>query len=130
VFYSLVAQLAQTIFDGGARRGQVALSRAQAEELLVEYRRAIVEALVDVENAIIAYRETTEQERRRQTASERAEQAFNISTAQLRAGTIDLITLINTQQTLFTARTSLVQARLERFQAAVGLFRALGGGWR
>ncbi|MFC0410799.1 efflux transporter outer membrane subunit [Roseomonas elaeocarpi] len=127
--YTVAAGLTQSVFAGGALRGQVALSEAQAEELLVEYRRAIVEALVDVENAIIAYRETTEQERRRQTAVERAEQAYNISTAQLRAGTIDLITLINTQQTLFTARTSLVQARLQRFQAAVGLFRSLGGGW-
>jgi len=127
--YTVAAGLTQSVFAGGALRGQVALTQAQAEELLVEYRRAIVEALVDVENAVIAYRETTEQERRRQTAVERAEQAYNISTAQLRAGTIDLITLINTQQTLFTARTSLVQARLQRFQAAVGLFRALGGGW-
>lgn len=129
-FFTLAAGITQTIFDGGALRGQVALSRAQAEELVVEYRRAIVSALVDVENALIAFRESADRVERQANAAAKAQQAYNISEAQLRAGTIDLITLINTQQTLFSARTSLVQARLAYFQAAVGLFRALGGGWR
>ncbi len=40
-----------------------------------------------------------------------------------------LLILLTAQQTLFGARNTLVQARLARFQAAVGLFRALGGGW-
>lgn len=129
-FYSLVAGLAQTIFDGGALRGQVELSRAQAEELLVEYRRAIVQALSDTEDALVAFREATAQESLRAEAAARAERAYSISEAQLRAGTINLITLLNTQQTLFSARVSLVQARLARLQAAVALFRALGGGWQ
>ncbi|MFT8243065.1 efflux transporter outer membrane subunit [Roseomonas sp. BN140053] len=129
-FYSLVAQLAQTIFDGGARRGQVELSRAQAEELLVEYRRAIVSALVDVDTSLVALRETTEQEKLRAEAAARAARAFGIAEAQLRAGTINLITLLTAQGTLFSARTALVQVRLARLQAAVGLFRSLGGGWR
>jgi len=129
-FYSLVAGLAQTIFDGGARRGQVELSQAQAEELLVEYRRAIVQALADVEDALVALRESTAQEALRAEAAARATRAYNIAEAQLRAGIIDLITLLNTQQTLFSTRVSLVQARLARLQAAVALFRALGGGWQ
>ena len=129
-FFTLAASITQSIFDGGALRGQVALSRAQAEELVVEYRRAIVAALVDVENALIAFRESADRVARQANAAAKAQQAYNISEAQLRAGTIDLITLINTQQTLFSARTSLVQARLAYFQAAVGVFRALGGGWR
>ena len=49
--------------------------------------------------------------------------------AQLRAGTIDLVTLLVTQQALFQARDALTRARLNRLQAAVGLFKALGGGW-
>ncbi|MDJ0387753.1 efflux transporter outer membrane subunit [Roseomonas sp. E05] len=129
-FFSLVAGLAQTIFDGGALRGQVALSRAQAEELLVEYRRAIVTALQDVEDALVALRETTAQEELRAEAAARAQRAYDIAESQLRAGTITLITLLNTQQTLFSARVNLVQARLARLEAAVALFRALGGGWQ
>lgn len=129
-FFSLVGGLAQTIFDGGALRGQVSLSRAQAEELLVEYRRAIVQALSDTEDALVALRESTAQETLRAEALARATRASDIAEAQLRAGTINVITLLNTQQTLFSARVSLVQARLARLQAAVALFRALGGGWQ
>jgi NodT family efflux transporter outer membrane factor (OMF) lipoprotein len=129
-FWSLASSLTQTIFDGGALRGRVALSQAQAEELIVAYRRAIVAALADVEDALVALRETTEQEALRREAANRAARAASIAEAQLTAGTINLITLLNTQQTLYSARNTLVQAQLERLQAAVGLFRALGGGWQ
>ncbi|ONG58276.1 RND transporter [Pseudoroseomonas deserti] len=128
--WSLLASVTQSVFDGGRRRGQVQLSEAQAEELLVSYRAAILTALGDVEDALVALRETTQQERLRGEAASRAARAAEIAEAQLRLGTINLITLLNTQQTLFSARNALVEARLARLQAATGLFRALGGGWR
>jgi outer membrane protein TolC len=129
VVFSLVGGLVQPIFRGGALRGQVQVNEAVAEELLAAYRGAIINALVDTENALVALRQTTEQERLQSTAVRMAERAYDISEAQLQAGTIDLVTLLDTQQALFSARTTLAQARLARLQAAVGLFRALGGGW-
>ena len=127
--YSLAAGLTQPIFQIGALRARVRLTEAQAEELLENYRAAIVQALVEVEQAIVALRDTTDQEGLQAGATRSAERAYAISETQLRAGTIDLITLLNTQQTLFNTRNSLVQVRLAKYQAAVGLFRALGGGW-
>jgi len=127
--FNLAAGLTQPIFHGGALRGQVQLNEGRATELLATYRFAILNALVDAENALVALRQTTEQEKLQAVAVQTAERAYAISEAQLRAGTIDLVTLLNTQQTLFTARNTLAQARLARLQAAVGLFRALGGGW-
>ncbi len=128
-FYSIAANLVQTVFDAGATRGRIALSRAQAEELLAAYRQAILSALSDVESALAALRETTEQERLLAEAERRAARAYSVAEEQLRGGIINLITLLNTQLTLFTARRNLSRGRLQRFQAAVGLFRALGGGW-
>jgi NodT family efflux transporter outer membrane factor (OMF) lipoprotein len=127
--FSLAAGIVQPIFRGGALRGEVQLREAEAEELLSIYRFAILNALVDTENALVALRQTTEQEALQANAVRMAERAYAISEAQLRAGTIDLVTLLNTQQTLFSARNTLAQARQARLQAAVGLFRALGGGW-
>lgn len=127
--FSLVGGLTQPIFQLGQLRAQFRLTQAQAEELLENYRAAIVAALVDVENAIVALRETTEQETLQAAATRSAERAYAISEAQLRAGTIDLLSLLITQQALFNARNNLAQVRLARLQAAVGLFRALGGGW-
>ena len=48
---------------------------------------------------------------------------------QLRAGTADIVTVLNVQTTLFQAEDSLVQAQLARLQAIVSLYQALGGGW-
>ena len=47
----------------------------------------------------------------------------------LRAGTIDTVTVLNAEQTLFQAEDTLAQARLAQFQAMVSLYQALGGGW-
>jgi multidrug efflux system outer membrane protein len=129
VLYSLATGLTQPIFQLGQLRAQYRLTQAQAEEILENYRLAIVAALVDVESAIVALRETTEQETIQLAATRAAERAYAIAAAQLRAGTIDLLTLLITQQALFNARNQLTQVRLLKLQAAVGLFRALGGGW-
>ena len=60
------------------------------------------------------------------TASRRA---FDLSERQLQAGTADIVTVLNTQLTLFQAEDSLTQAELARLQAIVSLYQALGGGW-
>jgi len=58
-----------------------------------------------------------------------SQQAFDLSVTRLRDGTIDLMTLLQVQQTLFTAENNLVLVRLARFQAVLSLFQALGGSW-
>jgi outer membrane protein, multidrug efflux system len=55
--------------------------------------------------------------------------AFDVSEQRLREGTIDLVTVLQTEQTLFTAEDALSQAQLARLQAIVSLYQALGGGW-
>lgn len=129
IIFTLTGGLTQPIFRGGALRAQVDQNTGRAAELLATYRGTILAALVDTENAMVALRQTTEQERLQSIAVRMAERAYDISEAQLRAGTIDLVTLLNTQLTLFSARDTLAVARLARLQAAVALFRALGGGW-
>jgi len=127
--FNLAAGLTQPIFRGGQLLGQLQFNEARAQELLANYRAAIINALVDTENALVTLRQTTEQEKLQAAAVAQAERAYTIAEAQLRAGTIDLVTLLITQQTLFNTRDTLTRVRLARLQAAVGLFKALGGGW-
>jgi outer membrane protein TolC len=58
-----------------------------------------------------------------------AQRAQSITAERLREGTIDVVTLLNTQLTLFQAQDQLTQVRLQKYQAYVSLFQALGGGW-
>ena len=58
-----------------------------------------------------------------------AAEAFRIADVQYRAGTIDILSVLQSQQVLFNAENVLDQSRLQRFQADVDLYQALGGGW-
>ena len=127
--FNAAAGLAQPIFDGGRLRGQLALSEAQRLQLLETYRRSILSAMTDVENALIAIRDGAAREAAQQKAVEFARQAFALSEDRLRQGTIDLQTLLTTQNTLFQAEDTLIQVRLARLQAIVTLYQALGGDW-
>jgi multidrug efflux system outer membrane protein len=127
--FSMAAGVTQPIFEGGKLRGQLALSEAQRQQLLEIYRKSIVAALGDVENALIAIRENRAREAAQRLAVAAARRAFELSEERLRQGTIDLTTLLNTQITLFQAQDTLIQIRLARLQAAAALYQALGGDW-
>ena len=130
---SLFAQAAigatQTIFDNGALQANVEQSRGRADELLADYRKSIVQAFTNVENALTAYRYATEQETLQRNAVATAQRAADIARAQLLAGISNIVTALQAQTTLFTDLDTLAQVRLARFTALVNLYKALGGGW-
>lgn len=127
--YTIAAGATQPIFEGGRLRGQLALTEAQQRQFLETYRRSIVSALTDVEIALIAIRESAARETAQRRAVAAARLAFVLSEERLTQGTIDLTTLLTTQNTLFQAEDALIQVRLLRLQAAASLFQALGGDW-
>jgi NodT family efflux transporter outer membrane factor (OMF) lipoprotein len=128
-FYSAAVGLTQPIFDGLRLQGQLDLQRGRQEELLQRYRKAVVSAFADVENALVAIQQTALRERLQREVVASSRRAFDISETRLREGTIDLVTALGTQQTLFQAEDNLAQARLAHLQAVVSLFQALGGSW-
>ncbi|HVY57544.1 MAG TPA: efflux transporter outer membrane subunit [Xanthobacteraceae bacterium] len=128
-FYTAAAALAQPIFDGFLREGELDLQRGRQQEALQTYRKSVISAFSDVEIALIAIQQTAERERLQTAAVASARKAFDISETRLREGTVDLVTVLQTQQTLFQNEDLLAQARLAHLQAIVSLFQALGGGW-
>lgn len=128
--FSLAASLVQPIFAGGALQGQSDYAEARYAELLAGYRKTVIGAFADVEDALIALQQTGEQLQRQQQAVAAAQRAYAFAQAQLRAGTIDVLTLLNTEGALFGAEDSMAQIRLAHFRALIGLFNALGGGWQ
>jgi multidrug efflux system outer membrane protein len=128
-FFNLVASVNQPIFDGGAILGNFELTKAQQDELLQTYRKTVVSAFSDVDNALVSIRETTEKLRLQREVVSASRRAFQLSEQQLRAGTADIVTVLNTQLTLFQAEDVLWQAQLARLLAIVSLYQALGGGW-
>jgi NodT family efflux transporter outer membrane factor (OMF) lipoprotein len=129
-FFSLAAGVTQPIFDGALLQGQFDLQRGKQDELLQNYRKAVINAFTDVEKALVAVQQTAEQERLQREVVRSSRRAFEIAEQRLREGTVDLVTVLQTQQTLFQALDNLAQVRLARLQAVVSLFQALGGGWQ
>ncbi len=129
LFYALIGGASQPIFHGGALEGGRQLAEGQYEEQTATYRKAVISAFADVEDALAAIEQEGAREQADKGVVETAQRAYDIAQAQLYSGTIDILTVLNTQRSLFQAKDELAQARLSHAQAVVGLFKALGGGW-
>nr|WP_246801662.1 efflux transporter outer membrane subunit [Bradyrhizobium genosp. L] len=128
-FFSLVGSATQPIFDGGKILGNFEYSQAKQDELLQTYRKTVVQAFTDVDNALVAIRETTRKLQLQRDVLSASRRAFALAEQQLKAGTADIVTVLNTQLTLFQAEDAYSQAQLARLTAIVSLYQALGGGW-
>ncbi|BAR62358.1 putative outer-membrane immunogenic proteinprecursor [Bradyrhizobium diazoefficiens] len=128
-FFQLVGSATQPIFDGGKILGNFEFAKARQDELLQTYRKTIVQAFADVDNALFSIKQTTIKLQLQRDVVTASRRAFDLSEQQLRAGTADIVTVLNTQLTLFQAEDALSQAQLARLLAIVSLYQALGGGW-
>jgi outer membrane protein, multidrug efflux system len=128
--FSLTGGITQNIFQGGALVGGYRFNKARYSELLSVYHKSVISAFSNVEDALVATQQTAEQYRRQQDAVAKARRAYQITEIQLHAGTVNVLTVLNTQSALFSAEDALVQVRFAHLQALVQLLNALGGGWQ
>lgn len=128
--YSYGAGLLQTIFDGGKLIGQKDLAEATQKEFVARYQKAALNAYSDVETALTEVANSARAQDHLAREVTAAREAFRISQLQYRQGAADLLTVLQAQQTLFSAEDQYVQTALANRLAAVHLFEALGGGWQ
>jgi outer membrane protein, multidrug efflux system len=128
-FYTAAASLTQPIFDGGMLLGQLEQQRGLQAQYLQSYRKSVLSAFSNVEQALIAVEQTAAQETIQQKVVSSSRRAFVLSEQQMTAGTVNMVTLLQVEQTLFTAEDQLAVDRLSRLLAVISLFQALGGGW-
>lgn len=128
--YSLLAGLAGPIFDGGRLSARLDGAQARREELLAGYHKAIVAAFGDVELALNAALRLGEQAAAQDEVLVQAQNALALAESRYRSGADTLLVLLDAQRTVAAAQDLAVQIRLARMQAAVSLYRALGGGWQ
>jgi NodT family efflux transporter outer membrane factor (OMF) lipoprotein len=128
-FFNVAAGLTQPIFDAGRIQANFDLQQAAQDEMLQTYRKTVISAFADVDTALVTLRQANERLRLQRLVVASSRRAFELLERQLLAGTADIVTVLNTQLTLFQAEDSLAQVQLARLQAVVGLYQALGGGW-
>jgi NodT family efflux transporter outer membrane factor (OMF) lipoprotein len=126
---SLMSQLTQTVFDNGLKSGTLGQAKGRYQELAADYAKSVLQALSDVETALTTDSLSAEQQALEAEAVRTAQRSADIARAQLAAGTVDIVSVLNTETTLFTDLDTLAQVRVARFLALVSLYKALGGGW-
>ena len=118
-----------TLFDGGAILSNIEVQKAIEEQVLITYQKAILTALQDVENALIAY--TKEQENRKALtdAVTANRKALDLSTKLYIEGQTDFLNVLIAERSLYNSEDALVQATRTVSTNLVALYKALGGGW-
>ncbi len=127
---SLTSSLVAPLFTGGRLEGGLESATARQVELSENYRKAIYTSFREVEDALSAAKAAQQRQDAFTRALREAETSYNLSRELYIAGSIDFQTLLNTQSSLFSAQDSYASVRLEMLNAAVDLYKALGGGWQ
>jgi outer membrane protein TolC len=127
---SLGATLVQTLFDGGKAKAQRAETIARREELIASYRKAILTALIDVQRALSIEQETRHQQADAEQAEGAARAMAESLSARSAAGLGDRLATIEAERALSTAQDARDHAQALQLKASIGLFKALGGGWK
>jgi outer membrane protein TolC len=126
---TLGADLVQSIFNGGRLRAVRDEALGKEEEMLARYRGAVLAALWDVESALSAIEHLDLQESAQKQSMQQSEHALEGALARYQAGSGDFLTVLDAQRVRVSAQEQWSQYQLARLQAAVGLCKALGGGW-
>lgn len=129
-FGSLLASVSMPVFDAGARRAQVRAQEAGLEQARAGYEAAVLTALKDVEDALVALRGAGERLSTLQRAAEAAGNAALLARQRYGSGLIDFQTVLDTQRAQLNTQDSVIGASTELSADQVRLYKALGGGWR
>ncbi|MDO9197476.1 TolC family protein, partial [Rhodoferax sp.] len=129
VALAMAAALTQPLFQGGRLEGGLENDQARNAELVETYRKTILTAFKEVEDAAAVRSNSTRRLQALMEAVDMARLAYRLSLDRYRLGAIDYQTLLTTQRSLLSVENSQVQARQDVLVAMVQLYQALGGGW-
>lgn len=121
------ASLLANLFDGGRRRAQVKLSRAEYEEIAAGYRETVLTAFRQVEDSIAAMRYLASQGADQSYAADAAERTSDLALTRYRDGASDYLEVVTAQTDALNAQRALLTVQTQRMRASIALVRALGG---
>ena len=129
VAQSLLAGVSFPIFDGGARRAQVRVQQAVAEQARLAYEATVWTALTDVEDALVQMRGDRARLAQLRIAAEAAANAALLAQNRYTSGLIDFQAVLETQRTQLATQDSVASTAASLTADHVRLYKALGGGW-
>jgi outer membrane protein, multidrug efflux system len=129
-YWSAGPKVQWSLFDGGKTRAGIEASESRRDRAEIVYEKTVLTALVEVENALVAYSREQQAERILETAVAAAQRALTLSKNQYALGLVDFLNVLQSEQSFNQSRDQLVQSRQRLSLNMVALFKALGGGWK
>ncbi|MCQ0169743.1 RND transporter [Pseudomonas sp. S12(2018)] len=129
-FYSLAAGLSAPIFNNGRLGAERDKATAVQQELLEKYRGELINAFADVEKALNSIDGLDRQRQWQRVELNQAQQAFDIARTRYEAGAELLLNVLDAQRSLYESQDEAVLLHLQRLQASIALYKAVGGGWQ
>jgi NodT family efflux transporter outer membrane factor (OMF) lipoprotein len=127
--WAIGPQLAETIFDAGLRRAEVAQARAAYQADIANYRQTVLSGLEQVEDELVTLRVLEKEQVVEDAAVAASLEAEKLTLNQYKAGTVPYSSVITAQTTRLSSEESALTVLSTRLQASVALIEALGGGW-
>ncbi len=119
-----------TIFNGGARAAAVRSAQSQLQQYVDNYNLVVLTSLQEVDNAIIAYKNSVRQNLEYKTAAVEALSSLTLSIELYKMGLSAFINVQTSLQTLLSYELSLAQSEGSALIDLIKLYQALGGGWQ
>ncbi len=117
------------LFDAGRIRNNIEIVGAQQEQALIAYEAAVLDALQDVENSIVAYGKEMVRRQSLVDGEQSARRALAIAEDQYKAGETDFLSVLDAQRSLLALQDQLAASNGQVTTNVISLFKALGGGW-
>jgi NodT family efflux transporter outer membrane factor (OMF) lipoprotein len=128
-FWSLGPAVSETVFSGGARRGQTAQARAAYDTTVASYRQQVLTGFQEVEDNLATLRILEQEAQVQGEAVRAAEHSLAVTLNQYKAGIVGYLSVITAQTIALNNEQSALSILNRRMTAAVLLIKALGGGW-
>jgi HAE1 family hydrophobic/amphiphilic exporter-1 len=128
LFANIIGGITQPVFAGNQLKAQLAITKAQEQEALINFQQTVLTAASEVSDILYTYDKTVEKTKYRDSQIESLRKSVEYTQELLKAAEATYLEVLTTQQNYLAAQLAAVNDRLEKSQAIIDLYRALGGG--
>ena len=128
-FWAIGANVAESIFTGGARRAQVQFAQAGYDATVANYRGTVLQAFQEVQDSLTGLSTLDQAYQQQQQAVDASRRNLDIATNRYKGGLVSYLDVVTAQQTLLTNEQELAILQGQKLVTSVLLVKALGGGW-
>ena len=125
-FFSVGPGISLPLFTGGRIRSNIAVQTSRQREAVIGYQSTVLNALEEVENALVSYSQEQERRDRLNDAVAHSQLAVDLATEQYKAGLVDFLSVLDAQRDLYLARRDYAQSRYDYLYNRLKLKQAAG----